>query len=175
MGQSRLHYGNGYKKDFEQVTYLVVYGGLYVVDLMKSDSTVIVGGGLLHAGSRPRLTWRGSRWVQSAHQLDTFWGTWSWGLPWSLILSSCHGLKLCVTVTNNYDKLSIALFITSSVRQQWSSFTSEFHYTVMAGPRKELEAELNSSRYALQHCFYATFRFDTLALRYFNFRISCQK
>ena len=53
MGQSRLHYGNGYKKDFEQVTYLVVDGGLYVVDLMKSDSTVVVGGGLLHAGSRP--------------------------------------------------------------------------------------------------------------------------
>ena len=55
------------------------------------------------------------------------------------------------------------------------SFTSNFHYTEMAGPRKEFEADLNPSHYALQDCFYAKFRFDTLPLSYFNFKISCQK
>ena len=45
----------------------------------------------------------------------------------------------------------------------------------MAGPKKEFEADLNPSRYALQDLFYATLRFDTLALTSFNFEISCQK
>ena len=39
----------------------------------------------------------------------------------------------------------------------------------MAGPRKEFEVDLNTSCYALQDCCYVTFRFDTLALNYFNF------
>jgi len=45
----------------------------------------------------------------------------------------------------------------------------------MAGHRKEFEADFNPSCYALKYCFYATFRFDTLALSYFNFKISFQK
>jgi len=45
----------------------------------------------------------------------------------------------------------------------------------MAGPRKEFEADLSPSPYDLQDYFYATFRFDTLALSYFNFKISFQK
>ena len=45
----------------------------------------------------------------------------------------------------------------------------------MVGPRKEFEEDLITSRSALKDCFYAIFRFDTLALSYFNFKISCQK
>ena len=35
----------------------------------------------------------------------------------------------------------------------------------MAGPKKEFEADLNPSRYALQDCFHATFRFGTELFR----------
>ena len=73
--------------------------------------------------------------------------------------SNWHKAKVTGTINN-----------TSSVPQQKSSFTSKFHYTEMAGPRKEFEADLNISRYALQDCIDATFRFAALALTYFNLK-----
>ena len=49
---------------------------------------------------------------------------------------------------------------TSSVWQQ--SFTSKFHYAEMAGPRKDFEADLNPSHYALQCSFFINLRFAFL-------------
>ena len=39
-------------------------------------------------------------------------------------------------------------------------------YAEMVGPRKEIEADLNTSHYALQDHFHATFRFDTGTARF---------
>ena len=57
----------------------------------------------------------------------------------------------------NFPVRKIPLEYTSSVRQQESSSTSKIYYAETAGPRKEFGADLNSSPYALQDCFYQHF------------------